>query len=91
MPAPQLLTATVSTKGQVVLPKAIRTQLGWQAGTRVVVESTRDGVLLKPLPVFEETSPDQVFGSLGYRGESRSVGSMDAAVLAEANRRHAGD
>ena len=89
MSEPQFLTTTVSTKGQVILPKAIRTLLGWQAGTRVVVENTRDGVLLKPLPVFDETHPEQVFGSLGYRGAPRSVEDMDAAVLAEAKRRHA--
>ena len=91
MPVPSLQTTTVSTKGQVILPKAVRTMLGWQAGTRVVVERTRDGVLLKPLPVFEETSPNQVFGSLGYRGAPQSVEDMDAGVLAEAKRRHAGD
>ena len=91
MSQPQFLTTTVSTKGQVILPKAIRTLLGWHAGTRVAVESTGDGVLLKPLPVFEETSPEQVFGSLRHRGAPRSVKDMDAAVLAEAKRRHAGD
>ncbi|MCY3794634.1 MAG: AbrB/MazE/SpoVT family DNA-binding domain-containing protein [Gammaproteobacteria bacterium] len=91
MSEPQFLTTTVSTKGQVILPKAIRTLLGWRAGTRVVVENTRDGVLLKPLPVFDETRPEQVFGSLGYRGAPRSVEDMDAAVLAEAKRRHAGN
>lgn len=91
MPAPQLLTTTVSSTGRVTLPKAIRNLLGWRAGTRVVVESTREGVLLKPLPVFDETSPEQVFGCLGYRGSPRSVEDMDAAVLAEAKRRQSGD
>ncbi len=33
VPAPEHL-ATVSTKGQVVLPKAIRRALRWVAGTR---------------------------------------------------------
>ena len=91
MSQPQFLTTTVSTKGQVTLPKAIRTKLGWQAGTRVVVENTRDGVILKPLPMFDETTPEQVFGSLRYHGVARSVEDMDAGVLAEAKRRHAGD
>ena len=43
------LTTTLSTKGQVILPKAIRDQLRWHAGTRLAVELTADGVLLKPL------------------------------------------
>ncbi len=91
MSQPQFLTTTVSTKGQVILPKAIRTVLGWQAGTRVVVENKGDCVILKPLPVFDETRPEQVFGSLRYRGAAKSVEDMDAGVLAEARRRHAGD
>ena len=43
------LTTTISTKGQLILPKAIRDRLQWDAGTRLAVEHTADGVLLKPL------------------------------------------
>ena len=85
------LTTTVSTKGQVILPQAIRRRLRWQAGTRLVVENTREGVLLKPLPVFNETLPEQVFGSLGFHGAPKSLEEMEAGILAEAKRRHAGD
>lgn len=42
-------TTTLSTKGQVILPKTIRGQLHWHPGTRLSVEHTADGVLLKPL------------------------------------------
>jgi len=41
------VTTIVSTKGQVILPKAIRDQRHWGAGTRLIVEETADGVLLK--------------------------------------------
>ena len=34
MSIPERLTTTVSTKGQVILPKAIRQALHWEAGTR---------------------------------------------------------
>ncbi len=40
-------TTTLSTKGQVILPKAIRDQLQGDAGTRLTVEHTAKGVLLK--------------------------------------------
>jgi len=46
MPTPASLTTTVSTKGQVILPKAIREQRHWDSGTRLLVENTQDGVLL---------------------------------------------
>jgi AbrB family looped-hinge helix DNA binding protein len=86
------LTTTVSIKGQVILPKAIRDQLHWGAGTRLVVEQTADGVLLKPMTTaFVPTRPENVFGRLSYRGKPKSVEQMDAGIAAEAKRRHARD
>lgn len=84
-------TTVVSTKGQVILPKAIRRHRRWEAGTRLVVEETAEGVLLKADRQFPPTSPDQVFASLPPVDRPRSVDEMDAAVMAEARRRHAGD
>lgn len=84
-------TTTVSTRGQVVLPHEIRRSLGWQAGTRLSVEKTPDGVLLKPIPAFAETRARDVFGCLSFVGTPKSPADMDAGVLKEARRRHAGD
>ena len=81
------LTTTVSTKGQVILPKTIREQRHWDAGTRLAVEDREDGVLLKPAPLFAATTIDAVFGSLPHRGNAKSLAEMDAAVAAEAQRR----
>ncbi len=91
MPIPEPLTTTLSTKGQVILPKPIRRALRWVAGTRLVVESTPDGVLLKPEPAFPETRPQDVFASLACDGPPKSLREMEASVLAEARRRHEGD
>ena len=85
------LTTVVSTKGQVILPKAIRRALRWEPGTRLVVERTPQGVLLKPEPAFAETRPQDVFGCLAWDGPPKSLPDMQAGVLAEARRRHAGD
>ena len=84
------LTTTISTKGQVILPKAIREQLHWDAGTRLAVEHTNEGVLLKPLmTTFAPTRPEDVAGSLSYTGQPKSVEQMDAGIVAETRRRHA--
>ena len=84
------LTTTVSTKGQVILPKAIRDQLRWDAGTQLAVEQTSGGVLLTPVrAVFAPTRVEDVFGCLGPVGEARSVEEMEAGVAAEVRRRHA--
>jgi len=82
-------TTTVSTKGQVILPKAIRERRQWRAGTRLLVEETPDGVLLKPAPLFPPTRPEDVFGMLKYSGPPKTIEEMDAAIDAEIKRRHA--
>jgi AbrB family looped-hinge helix DNA binding protein len=41
-------TATITSKGQVTLPKAVRTKLGLEAGHRVEFIETDAGFLVKP-------------------------------------------
>ena len=89
MAAIEPLTTTVSTKGQVILPKAIRQRRHWERGTRLVVEDTAEGVLLKAAPVFAPTRPEDVAGMLAYRGRPKTLEEMDAAITAEVKRRHA--
>ncbi len=89
MSARPKLTTTVSTKGQVILPKAIREQRHWPAGTELMVEDTPEGVLLTAKPAFAPTRPKDVFGSLSYKGPTKSIADMEAAIAAEAKRRHA--
>lgn len=88
MPTKQKLTTTVSTKGQVMLPKAIREQRHWPAGTELVVEDTPEGVLLKAKPIFAPTRPSDVFGSLTHKGQAKSLADMEEGIAAEAKRRH---
>ncbi|HEX4158910.1 MAG TPA: hypothetical protein VHY79_10570 [Rhizomicrobium sp.] len=80
---------TVSTKGQVILPRAIRHRRHWEPGTKLTVEETPDGVLLKAAPIFSPTRPEDVFGSLKYEGRPKTLEEMDAGIVAEAKRRHA--
>lgn len=89
MGSPDTLTTTVSTKGQVILPNAVRRRRRWDAGTKLIVEETADGVLLRAAPLFPPTTVDQVAGMLKYDGPAKTLEEMDAAVLAEAERRDA--
>lgn len=41
-------TSTVSTKGQIVIPAAVRADMGAEPGTRVAFVKTDAGWLLKP-------------------------------------------
>ena len=87
MGAHDRLTTVISTKGQVILPKAIRDQLHWAPGTRLTVENTPDGVLLKSTPMFATTSVDALFGSMRHEGPALSIDDMNAAIAQEAERR----
>jgi AbrB family looped-hinge helix DNA binding protein len=81
-------TTVLSTKGQVVLPRAIRDRRNWKAGARLTVEDTPEGVLLKPAPLFEPSTLEDVFGALKSPfNRPLSIEEMDAAVMAEARRR----
>ena len=89
MPSSEKLTTIVSTKRQVILPKTIRDQRHWNAGTRLIVESTEDGVLLTAAPAFVPTRPDDVFASLPHKGAPKTLKDMEAGIAKEARRRHA--
>ena len=89
MPALERLMTTVSTKGQVILPKVIRQALGWAAGKKLLVEHAREGVVLKPVPMFASTRPSDVFGCLKFSGAPKAIEEMNAGILEEAKRRHA--
>ena len=89
MPAPAPITTTVSTNGQIDLPKAIRDELGWAAGTRLIAEKRPEGVLFRREPLFEPTRLEDVRGCPPWNGEPVSIEEMDAGVLREARRQHA--
>ena len=89
MAIPDKAATTVSTKGQVILPKAIRERRHWGPGTRLLVEDTPDGVLLKAAPVFAPTRPEDVAGMLAYEGPAKTLEEMEAGIAAEVKRRDA--
>ena len=72
------LTTVISTKGQIILPKTIRRHRRWDTGTRLLVEETPEGVLLKAAPVFSRTRPEDVFASLPHSGAPKTIEDMKA-------------
>lgn len=77
-----LTTTTLSTKGQVILPKAVRDARKWPPGTRLTVEETPEGVLLRAAPTrsLPPTTIDEVFGSLKYDGPPMTIEDMENAI-----------
>lgn len=89
MATPEKTTTTVSTKGQVILPHAIRRKRNWGPGTKLIVEDTPEGVLLKAAPLFPPTRLEDVYGSLKYDGPPKTIEDMEAGIDAALRERHA--
>jgi len=82
-------TTTLSSKGQVILPKAVREARRLKSGERFTVEDRPEGILLRPLKPFAPTRHRDVFGCLKQPGKTRTLAEMEQGLLAEARRRHA--
>ncbi len=84
-------TTVLSSKGQIIIPKAMRDSRHWHAGTRLAVCDTPEGLLLKPVVVDQKTPLTQGLASIrqriAYAGPAVSIEYMNAAVLSEAARR----
>jgi AbrB family looped-hinge helix DNA binding protein len=82
-------TTRLSSKGQVVLPKAIREAHGWVPGTELLIEDGPNGVLLRPCTRPAPSSLEAVAGCLrDVAGPARTAEEMDAAIDTELRRRH---
>ncbi len=57
-------TTKLSSKGQVIIPKAVRSTHQWQVGLELMVIDMGDGILLKPRAPFEATALSDVAGLL---------------------------
>ena len=80
-------TTRLSSKGQVVLPSAVRSARRWKPGLELAVENRPEGVLLRPLKPFPQSRLEEVVGSAGYKGPRRTLREMENAILREARKR----
>ena len=78
----------LSSKGQVILPKAVRDAHRWPVGTEFVVEDTADGVLLRAVKSFAGSRLEDVAGCLRTAGKPRTIAEMDRAIDEEIRARH---
>ena len=74
-------TTRLSSKGQVIIPKPLRTAHNWETGQELVVVDTGDGILLKPKTPFVETNINEVAGILKYKGKAKTLEEMDEAIM----------
>lgn len=72
----------VSAKGQIVIPKSVRDELDWPAGTRLEVERIGGAVTLRAIRSAQGTlSVDEFIARRKrYEGPPLSLEEIDAAV-----------
>lgn len=73
-------TTRLSSKGQIIIPKRLRSVYQWQPGQEFVVLETEEGILLKARRPFPTTDLDEVAGSLPFEGPSKSLEEMADAI-----------
>lgn len=80
-------TTTLSSKGQVIIPKVIRTAYNWQSGQELQVLQMGGGILLRPSARFESSTLEEVAGCLPASGKPKSLEEMEAAIAKGAGER----
>lgn len=71
---------TVSDKGQVVIPAAIRHRLGIQPGTKLDFALEGDSIRVRPLRTMPQTHPEDGYGLLTCtRPGARRLSDFDVA------------
>jgi len=75
-----IATITLSDNGQVVIPKEIRDQLHWSAGTKITMFSSAYGVTLKAVPTKRGRKLEDLIGLLQHDGPPLSTQELCAPV-----------
>jgi len=75
-----LESTKLSSKGQVIIPKHIRSSHHWETGQELVVIDTGEGILLKPKAPFPQSTLSDVAGCLPYTGAAKTIDEMNEAI-----------
>ena len=84
-----MLSTTLSSKGQVVIPKELRDARQWHAGISLTVEQVPQGLLIRPVkkPLFPVTTIEDVMGCARYVGPKLSEAEIAKRLKAAAVRK----
>ncbi len=74
-----MLTTTMSTKGQLIIPNSIRQAHDWVSGTRFLVIDAGSELLLKPVNSSPSLNASDVAGCIKYKGPKISIKEMAEA------------
>ena len=80
MASNRLEKTTLSSKGQLVLPKALRDRKQWKPGAQLSLEDVPGGVMVKLVEDKKEYTVDDLIGILKYDGPPLSHEEMDRRI-----------
>jgi AbrB family looped-hinge helix DNA binding protein len=75
-----MATTRLSTKGQVIIPKAIRDQQNWQPGSELEVTARDGGVFLAPKAERKRYTIDDLYGCLPFEGPPKTLEDMQRGI-----------
>lgn len=85
------METTLSSKGQIVIPRDIRQLHGWKPGVRFSIIDGGDEIILKPAGSRKTTVLADVIGCAGYTGAVKTLADMEPGFVKRfVNRRHHG-
>ena len=76
----------LTTKGQIVIPKRVRTALRWRPGTRLLVETLADGsvrLLPQTRSAVASEQGDAIERGFGFLKRGDPIGELEAEHRAE--------
>jgi AbrB family looped-hinge helix DNA binding protein len=71
---------TLSSKGQLVLPKALRDRKQWNPGTKLILEDVPEGVMIKRVETKKKYTVDDLVGILKYDGPPLSEEEIERRI-----------
>lgn len=81
------LTAKLSSKGQLLIPRELREQLHWEPGIELILVPTGRGIFLQPSTKKAKHNLADLRGMLKYEGPPISLEALCKPVdLSEVNR-----
>ena len=73
-------TTHLSSRRHVTIPKTICDAYHLAIGQELEIESTPQGILLKPKKIMPNTPIDAIAGCLAYQGPAKTIEEMDEAI-----------
>lgn len=74
------MRTTLSSKGQIVIPKELRDRRGLHAGAELEIEEVPEGVLLRLVAAPSAEAVGDLLGCTGYRGPRRTIADMQEGI-----------